>query len=198
MLFRSELRPDLAAHLTRALTERPDIGIFYGDDAVVDGAGQVRSVHCKPAFNPALLMADDYIGFPLLIRALLAEQHRIGFRPSYVKTHSNAYRQVARGEAAAAGGIRSTLEREPPDLRSRLRILFETPGFASHPLAAHPSLAPKLRAQVVKAFSDLHASEEGRKQLAAILFSDPVPADYQRDYGSLQKLGLDRHVVRGD
>lgn len=65
----SALRPDLVAHLRAAMAERPDIGIFYGDDAVVDGAGQVRGVHCKPAFNPALLMADDYVGFPLLIRA---------------------------------------------------------------------------------------------------------------------------------
>src|ERR1700712_4666879 len=57
----AELRPDLVAHLRAAMATRPDIGIFYGDDAVVDGAGQIRSVHCKPAFNPALLMADDYI-----------------------------------------------------------------------------------------------------------------------------------------
>jgi GT2 family glycosyltransferase len=64
----SDLHPDLFAPILAAMAERPDIGIFYGDDAVVDGAGQVRSVHCKPAFNPALLMADDYIGFPLVIR----------------------------------------------------------------------------------------------------------------------------------
>jgi hypothetical protein len=64
----SELHPDLFASILAAMAERPDIGIFYGDDAVVDGAGQVSSVHCKPAFNPALLMADDYIGFPLVIR----------------------------------------------------------------------------------------------------------------------------------
>lgn len=82
----SELRPDLAAHLTRALAERPDIGIFYGDDAVVDGAGQVRSVHCKPAFNPALLMADDYIGFPLLIRVSALA----GLSPDFGLRHGSA------------------------------------------------------------------------------------------------------------
>lgn len=63
------LRPDLIERVRPALAARPDVGIFYGDDAVLNPEGQVRSVHCKPAFNPALLMADDYIGFPLLVRA---------------------------------------------------------------------------------------------------------------------------------
>ncbi|WP_430912084.1 glycosyltransferase family 2 protein [Methylobacterium sp. sgz302541] len=63
------LRPDLIAHLLPALASRPDVGVFYGDDAVLTRNGHLKAVHCKPAFNPALLMADDYVGFPLLIRA---------------------------------------------------------------------------------------------------------------------------------
>ncbi len=65
----SRLRPDLLDLIRSATAARPDIGIFHGDDAVRDGKGAIRDVCCKPAFNPALLMADDYVGFPLVIRA---------------------------------------------------------------------------------------------------------------------------------
>ena len=53
----------------RFLVERPDVGIFYADDAVVAADGGIESVHCKPSFNMALMLADDYMAFPLLIRA---------------------------------------------------------------------------------------------------------------------------------
>jgi phosphonate transport system substrate-binding protein len=58
-----------------------------------------------------------------LLRALLTEQYKVSYSANYVQTHSNAYRHVARGESLAAGGIRSTFEREPEELRSKLRVL---------------------------------------------------------------------------
>ncbi len=65
----SAVRPDAVALARPALAARPDVGIFYADDAVLGPDGAVTGVHCKPSFNPALMLADDYIGFPLLIRA---------------------------------------------------------------------------------------------------------------------------------
>lgn len=63
------LRPDIVEKVLPTMAARPDVGIFYGDDAVLARDGRVRSVYCKPSFNIALLMADDYVGFPLVIRA---------------------------------------------------------------------------------------------------------------------------------
>ncbi|SEF81724.1 Glycosyltransferase, GT2 family [Methylobacterium sp. 190mf] len=143
----SELRPDLAAHLTRALAERPDIGIFYGDDAVVDGAGQVRSVHCKPAFNPALLMADDFIGFPLLIRVSALA----GLSPDFGLRHgSAAWFRFLLGAISAGIGIdripqtliASPLERPKAMRTARAHALdrwFEASGM---PLRTAPGLTP--------------------------------------------------------
>ncbi|WP_245496723.1 glycosyltransferase [Lichenibacterium ramalinae] len=65
----SAVRPDAVALARRFLAERPDVGIFYADDAVVASDGGIESVHCKPSFNMALMLADDYMAFPLLIRA---------------------------------------------------------------------------------------------------------------------------------
>ena len=142
--------------------------------------------------------APNAFGASLLPRALLADQFKVRFTANYVQTHSNAYRFVARGDVAAAGGIRTTFEREPEELRGKLRILYETPAFASHPVAAHPRLKPELRAKFVKAILQMRQTREGSEQLAAVLMHDPVPADYARDYANLERLGLDRHVLSGN
>lgn len=68
------IRPDLIRFLRPTLSERPDVGIFYGDDAILGADGKGATVYCKPAFNEALLLADDYIGFPLLVRASVLEK----------------------------------------------------------------------------------------------------------------------------
>ncbi|RYD97399.1 MAG: glycosyltransferase, partial [Sphingomonadales bacterium] len=54
-----------------AAAERPDVGIFYGDDFAAGedrGSDQLR---LKPAFDLTLLAAQDYIGAPLIVRASL-------------------------------------------------------------------------------------------------------------------------------
>ena len=148
--------------------------------------------------KPVAFPSPNAFGASLLLRALLAEHFKIKINANYVQTHSNAYRYVARGEMAAAGGIRSTFEREPEDLRSKLRVLYESPAYSAHPLAAHPRVKPELRANITKAVLRMRQTQEGSEQLGAILMSDPGLADYARDYASLEKLGLERYVVNGN
>ncbi|MGF6229268.1 GT2 family glycosyltransferase [Inquilinus ginsengisoli] len=45
----------------------PDVGIIYADNGRLRGRSVV-ALDCKPQLNPALLLAQDYIGFPTLIR----------------------------------------------------------------------------------------------------------------------------------
>ncbi|MGU3539933.1 glycosyltransferase family 2 protein [Methylobacterium sp. A54F] len=59
--------PDLLRLVQPYLDARPDVGIFYGDEASLGPDGV--AFHCKPSFSPALLFAGGYVGFPLLIRA---------------------------------------------------------------------------------------------------------------------------------
>lgn len=68
--------PGLMETLRRARDTRPDIGIFYGDEASTDARGRVVGIDCKPAFNPALMLADDYVGFPLVVRGAVLAQVR--------------------------------------------------------------------------------------------------------------------------
>lgn len=56
---------------------RPDVHIFYGDDVALGMTGSER-LRLKPAFNLALLLADDYVGVPVIVRAMTLR--RLGLR----------------------------------------------------------------------------------------------------------------------
>ena len=139
--------------------------------------------------------APNAFGASLYMRALLAEQEKISITPHYVKTHSNTYRQVIIGEAAAGGGVNNTLKREPPEVQAQLRVLFETPGVPSHPLVAHPRVPEGVREAVTNTLLEMQNDPAGQKLLVEIQIPKPVKADYARDYRALEKLKLEKYVV---
>lgn len=139
--------------------------------------------------------APNAFGASLYIRALLEREHQVRFTPDYVKTHGNAYRHVVKGEAAAAGGVMATFNAERPEIREQLRVLYETPGAAPHPLMSHPRVDAKARRCITEHLTQ--ASPAMLTLTAAIQMSQPVKADYARDYQPLEKLALEKYVVHG-
>ena len=138
--------------------------------------------------------APNAFGASLWIRAHLTEQDKVAFTPFYARTHTNAYRQVLMGKAAAAGGVRATLDKEPPEVRDTLRVLFETPGAAPHPLSAHPRVPVAVRDAVARAFIRLAQDPALQPLLDDIPMARPVAADHARDYQPLERLRVDRFV----
>lgn len=134
----------------------------------------------------------------LYMRALLREKERLVFTPSYVMSHSNVYRSVILGKTAAGGGVNKSLGKESPEVRSQLRVIYETPPVAPHPLSAHPRVPYKLRRAVVEAVLRLAGDKGKRHILDAVQMPDPVRADYKRDYGVLEKLNLRKYFVAGE
>ncbi|MGU3537541.1 glycosyltransferase family 2 protein [Methylobacterium sp. A54F] len=65
---RCRVHPDVAALVRPVLSQRPDAGIFYADDAVTGRGEAAPEPFCKPDLNPALLLSSDYVAFPLVIR----------------------------------------------------------------------------------------------------------------------------------
>lgn len=141
--------------------------------------------------------SPNAFGASLYLRALLTEKEKIRFIPRYVGSHSNVYRHVILGKAAAGGGVSDTLGREPPEVREKLRVIYEAPGAAPHPLAAHPRVPEAVRRSVIEAVLGLAADEKARGLLDAVSLSRPVPADYARDYQRLEQLNLERYVRHG-
>lgn len=138
--------------------------------------------------------APNAFGASLMIRAHLSLVDKISFTPLYAKTHTNAYRQVIVGKAAATGGLRATLEKEPPEVRANLRVLLETPGAPPHPLSAHPRVPIKVQQAVRAAMLKLAGDAALRDFYQDIPMAQPVAADHARDYQPLEKYRLDRFV----
>ena len=129
------------------------------------------------------------------LRSLLAEKEKISVQASYVGSLDNVYRQVLRGDAVAGGGGKASLNRQPPQVQSELRILYTTPATTPHVLAAHPRITDLARKKVVQALLDLSKDTDGQNSLAAVELSQPIVAAYQRDYAALEKLHLERYAT---
>lgn len=138
--------------------------------------------------------APNAFGASLYMRALLTREQNIHFKPEYVTTHSNVFRNVIVGRAQAGGAIRQTLEQESPALQAQLRILYETPAAYSHPISAHPRVPAQVREALLQAFLKMGANPAFADQLKAIQIAKPVKADFM-DYAPLETLDLERFVV---
>ena len=133
----------------------------------------------------------------LYMRALLTTQEKIKFTPKYVITHSNVYKHVLAGMAAAGGGVNKTLENAPQELRDELRIIYRTPPVVSHPIAVHPRVPLSVRKAVVNALLKLNEDAGADGLLKAVGIEKIVRAYYERDYGPIERLGLEKYVVKG-
>jgi len=141
--------------------------------------------------------APNAFAASLLLRAIITDL-QIPFRTQYVQSHSNVYRSVASGTIAAGGGVNNTLMREPQALRNELRVLYESPGFRSHPLSAHPRVPSHLRVEISDVLYKLALNDEGRSLLNQIQITNPSAATHNKDYAPLERLGIEKFVVSSD
>lgn len=170
------------------------------DQAMLSGVLVVRA---DSAARDTSALAGQTVAFPspnalgasLYMRALLDAQG-VAVTPAYVKTHSNVYRHVVSGLAVAGGGVRATLQAEPADIRDALRVLFETPPVASHPLAAHPRVPRAVQARVAQQLLGWGSDASDAALLPPLQMPHPEAADFGRDYAPLQRLELGRFVGR--
>jgi GT2 family glycosyltransferase/glycosyltransferase involved in cell wall biosynthesis len=63
----ARIRSDADRVIMTAAAERPDVELFYADDAAA-AEEKLERVRIKPDFNWTLLVAQDYIGAPVIIR----------------------------------------------------------------------------------------------------------------------------------
>ncbi|VAW68113.1 hypothetical protein MNBD_GAMMA09-2427 [hydrothermal vent metagenome] len=131
----------------------------------------------------------------LYLRALMTEKEGVSYIADYVGTHSNAYRQVLLGRAAASGGVYRTLHKERAEVQNNLRVIYESPSTITHAIVAHPDVPAEVRESVQKTILSLTESEEGKVMLRHIFLPQPVAADFKRDYKPLKSLKLDSYVV---
>lgn len=130
----------------------------------------------------------------IYMRAYLSEKEDIKFIPRYVGTHDNVYRHVLVKLSAAGGGVNKTLIRQPVNLRDKLRVLYQLPGVAAHPISAHPRVPKTIQEKFVTTIMDLHASNIEKSLLTKVQLRRPIRADYNRDYQFLEDLNLEKYM----
>lgn len=185
-------------HLVRARKKQPYHPLLRDGEKKLVGIVVVSESSKLKSINE---LEGKTIAFPspnafaasLYMRAWLREKIGIDFTPNYVGTHGNVYRNVVRGFAIAGGGVNSTLASQPESLRKALRVLYEIPGVASHPLAVHRRVPIKVRDAVSKSIYALAENKKGRALLAAVQMEKPVAANYAKDYAFLEKLNLEKY-----
>ena len=130
----------------------------------------------------------------LYIRAILNDK-KIKIVPEYVGTHANVYRHVVLKKTPVGGGVYRTLNIEPESVKKHLRVIFETPGSAPHPIGVHPRVPAEDRDKIMKAILDLENDPAYKKLLKDIQITKPVEANYERDYQPLENLNLDELIT---
>lgn len=77
-----ELAPSALAEVARAIAEHPRARLFYTDEDKIDESGRRFEPNFKPAWNPDLLRAQNYICHFVAIDAALVREAG-GLRPGY-------------------------------------------------------------------------------------------------------------------
>jgi len=139
--------------------------------------------------------APNAFAASLLIRATLSLEGVL-YEPVYLKTHSNVYRSVIRGDVVAGGGVQSTLMSEPAKLRAELRVLMETKPYTAHPFSANARIPVAIQKEIQEAFLAIEQTTAGRKLLIGSQLADPMKVTLETNYQPLEALQLEKFVVR--
>jgi phosphonate transport system substrate-binding protein len=163
---------------------------------VVPKESSVQSVQ-ELAGKPIAFPSPNALGASLLMRAELAKFQGVEVIPQYAQTHSSVYLHVALGLNPAGGGVASTLRSQKPEIRNKLRILYETQAVNPHPVSAHPRVPDAHREKVRQALLDMAATKNSSILLSRIPIRKAVTASLE-DYSPLRSWGLEEFYVRGN
>ena len=116
-------------------TQRPDAAILYADDVAVGEEHAIDQIRLKPEFDVTLLAAQDYVGWPVIVRASALAQ--LGVRPEHGAAVLTDL--LLRAHAAGLSIVRIPQvliafhgPRPRPSATSRRAVLEDLPAFALH------------------------------------------------------------------
>lgn len=133
------------------------------------------------------------LGASLLLRAELDRNFGVKTRPLIAKTHSSVFLHVVNGLADAGGSVQKALFEQDPRIQDSLKVLHQTRGMPSHPVAGHQRVPVKVREQVQQAFLAMSADAQGRALLAEIPMREAVVTT-AADYRVLETLSLENYL----
>jgi phosphonate transport system substrate-binding protein len=124
----------------------------------------------------------------LPVAALKAAQ--ISVTPRYVSSHDSVYLSVAKGLFPAGGGVKATLEKMPPEVTSKLRVLWTTAPYTPHAIAARPGLDRRAVAAIAAALYGMDRTPQGKAALETLDFAGFQKAQ-DKDWNDVRALRMD-------
>jgi phosphonate transport system substrate-binding protein len=109
--------------------------------------------------------------------------------PSFTSSHDSVYMGVARGFFPAGGGINRTFENAKAETRDELRVLWMTPQYTPHALAAHPRVPKESMRRLQAATLGMDADPRGREVLARLNFKG-FEEGRDADWDDIRRLGI--------
>lgn len=127
-------------------------------------------------------------GASILNRASL-QNSGVEFTPAYVKSHDSVYRAVAAGLMAAGGGVTRTWNAADPEVRARLRVIYETDGYTPHAIAVHQSVSENV-AQTVQ--QEILSLTDTHPELVNGIGMSGIVEAIDSDWDDVRELGMAR------
>ncbi|WP_230969148.1 PhnD/SsuA/transferrin family substrate-binding protein [Nitrogeniibacter aestuarii] len=110
--------------------------------------------------------------------------------PTYVSSHDSVYLNVSRGFYAGGGGIVRTLNAMSPEVRDKLKVIWESKAYAPHAFAALPGLTPAVTQAFFNGMASLSNTEAGQGMLRVLRFKG-IEAATDSEWDSIRALNLD-------
>lgn len=159
------------------------VGLFVRRDSPVRDVGDL--VGRKIAF-----VGNKNLCSVSMQHLLTSRGQNLSFEKEYSGSTRNVIINVLLGKSDAGSVFIPDMEMQSDDTRSQLREIVTTPEIASHPISAHPRIAARVQARVRKAVLAMAATASGAELLAPLRLRDPVAANYDRDYRSLEVMDI--------
>jgi glycosyl transferase family 2 len=142
----ARLSPDFAAVLRSSARQCPEAGIFYADE--IEDAGSLASrPQLKPALDVALLLADDYVGSPLIVRlGVFRRLHGLRAAAGTAMVNDFVLRAVRAGtriERIARIMVAHNSRRPRATIEDRLAVCNDWIRAASDALEVAPGITPE-------------------------------------------------------
>lgn len=122
-----------------------------------------------------------------LLRAGL-KQIGVDVKTKFTRTHNKGYVKVFRGLVDASGGVGRTFHAAPKAMKSKLRILWTSPGYTPHAFASHPRVPQGVVQKVQSIMLEISNDPNTLKFFQAMKINHGVQKAIDSDWDDVREL----------
>lgn len=126
----------------------------------------------------------------ILVRDALENNSNVQMKQLFAGNTANMYKHVLLRKADAGATLDVELGQQPAEMASQLRTILQTRKSPAHPLSAHPRVPQKVRNALISAVISIGTDNKTAGLLKTVRLSEPVRADYARDYKRLEMINI--------